>query len=298
MEIPPLRIIFDRSAFHGSRYRLLKNSHLRALCGRGRIKVFHTPIFLTETLASYGAGESAAAWREHLKFALDICNGGIFRATTDIWREELVAGRGTLAGHLILERRNKKFNYTRPELMAMLREVAVTGDFEEQWSDTEAARVEDRRKLLNQRRILVDARQNAADVKKELGITGSLSDYSFEQFHAFFFERLGKGMMDLVGARRTGPLADQWKTCPQRYPFYTAFIEGIVYTFYHATCKPNERIDTNAQIDFELLAFLTWTDIVVSNDEKFFAQVFEQIWKPRNKRLMTAERFTEFVNRL
>ena len=134
MQSSPLRVIFDRSAFHGARYRRLQDSRLRDLCRRGRIKVFHTPVFLTETLATYGAGENATAWRDHLQFALDVCNGGIFRGTVDIWREELVAGRGTFAGHLLPERPNKKY-ISRSQLVGLLREVANTGDFAQEWSE-------------------------------------------------------------------------------------------------------------------------------------------------------------------
>ena len=105
-------------------------------------------------------------------------------------------------------------------------------------------------------------------------------------------------MMDRVGARRPAALADQWANCPQRFPFYSAFIEGMVYVFYHAVCKQNEGIDTNAQIDFELLTYLTWADIVVSNDTKFFRLAFEALWKPRGKRLETAESFASLANRI
>ena len=297
MKPAPLRVIFDRSAFHGARFRELRNSRLKDLCRSGRIKVFHTLIFLDETLATYGSGKSANAWRDHLQFALDVCNGGIFRETEDIWREELVAGRSTFAWPLLPERPNKKY-ISRPELVGQLREAATTGDFSQQWSDTAAGRLVNRQRRLSQRGILVETRKNVADVRRELGITGSLTDYSFRQFRNSYFVPLGKGLMYLVGARRTAPIADQWARWPQRFPFYSAYIEGIVYTIYHATCRPNEGIDRNAQIDFELLAYLTWADIVVSNDERFFAQVFKAIWKPRGKRLMTAESFANFVNRL
>ena len=128
MKPSPLRVIFDRSAFHGARYCRLQDSRLKDLCSRGRIKVFHTPVFLTETLATSGAGENAAAWRDHLQFVLDVCNGGIFLGTEDIWREELVAGRGTFARHLLPERPSKKF-ISRPHLVGLLRKVVNTGDF-------------------------------------------------------------------------------------------------------------------------------------------------------------------------
>ena len=297
MKPPPLRVIFDRSAFHGARYRRLQDSRLKDLCRQGRIKVFHTPVFLTETLATYGAGENAATWRDHLQFALDVCNGGIFRPTLDIWHEELVAGRGTFVRHLLPERPNKKYK-SRPQLVGQLREIASTGDFAQEWSDTEADRIRDSQRLLNQRRVLVDARRRAEEIRRELAIVEPMTNYSFQKFRDSVFIRTGKDLMDRVGARRPAPLADQWARRPQRFPFYSAFVEGMVYTFYHATCRPNEGIDRNAQIDFEQLTYLTWADIVVSNDERFFRLAFEAIWKPRGKRLETAESFAELANRI
>jgi hypothetical protein len=74
-----MRVIFDRSAFHGERFAALAESPLRALIARGRMMVIHTPLFLDETLSAYGSTRDGAdAWRTHLTFALDICNGGIF----------------------------------------------------------------------------------------------------------------------------------------------------------------------------------------------------------------------------
>jgi hypothetical protein len=77
MYFGPVRIIFDRSAFHGERFELLKTSALKALTLSNTVAVFLTPIFLDETLMAYGTKRSVD-WQQHLSFALDICNGGIF----------------------------------------------------------------------------------------------------------------------------------------------------------------------------------------------------------------------------
>ena len=298
MKIPALRVIFDRSAFHEPGYQQLLNSRLKDLCRRGRIRVFHTPTFLAETLDAYGsAKQSAADWQNHLQFALAICNGGIFLEKEEIWHEELVAGRGTFARRLLPERPNKNYD-SRPRLMARLRELVRTGDLEREWSETEAIRIDNWQKKRNQKRILLDARTEVARIRKEQQITEPLTAYSFAEFCDSTFLRTGRELMDLVCTRRAAALADQWAQCPVRFPFYTAFVEGFLYAGYHSMVEVNDRIDVNAQADFEQLAYLTRADIVVSNDQRFFRKAFEAIWKPGGKRLETSDSFAVLVDRL
>lgn len=66
----------------------------------------------------------------------------------------------------------------------------------------------------------------------------------------------------------------------------------------YAAAEHDQALDRNAQQDYEQLAYLTWADLVVSNDQKFFRRRFETIWKPRGKRLETSEGFVELVARL
>ena len=104
--------------------------------------------------------------------------------------------------------------------------------------------------------------------------------------------------MDLVDPQRAGALADQWAQRPARFPFYSAFVEGLLYQFYHAAAKHNQRIDRNAQADYEQLAYLTWADLVVSDDEGFFREAFEAIWRPLGKRRESSQSFAELAQRL
>ena len=298
MKPPPLRVIFDRSAFHGARFWQLRNSRLKDLCRSGRMTVFHTQIFLEETISAFGAREGAADWREHLSFALEICNGGIFLGREKICHDELVAGRGTRATYLLPERRSKTHKLTRPEFIEMLQKIARTGDATSLWSASEAARRENRQRKRVQKELLTGARKEVAERTKKYRPKGRLSDYSFAQCRDDLLLRTGKKLMNRVSGRRTDSLADQWAQCPERFPFYSAFVEGFLYASYHAAVKHNERIDGNAQADFIQLAYLTWADIIVSNDQRFLRQAFEAIWKPRRKRLETAQSFAELANRI
>ncbi len=220
-----------------------------------------------------------------------------FLEKEEIWHEELVAGRGIFAKCLMPERPTKKYD-SRSRLMARLRELVHTGDFEREWSETEANRIEKWQKKRNQKSILVDARTSVAAIRKQRRITEPLSDYPFAKFCNSTFLHTGTELMDLVSARRGAALADQWAQSPERFPFYTAFVEGFLYAGYHAMVEVNDPIDVNAQVDFEQLSYLTWADIVVSNDQRFFRKAFETLWKPRGKRLETSQSFAALVDRL
>ena len=145
---------------------------------------------------------------------------------------------------------------------------------------------------------MLDARKEVARLRKERGIAEPLDSYTFAELYDTVFLHTGRDLMDRVCARRAAHLADQWARCPQRFPFYNAFVEGMLYAYHHAVTKQNDPVDENAQLDYEQLAYLTWADIVVSNDERFFRQAFEAIWKPRGKRFETAESFAALANRV
>lgn len=258
--------------------------------------MFLTPVFLNETLTAYGA-KRPVEWRQHLTYALDVCNGGLFLEKTDIWREELVMGRGRLARHLLPEKPSRRYD-SRPSLIARLRAVAETGDLEQEWVHSQEERDEDYNKSVNQQTISKDIRMEA---KARLGAKPSqadLANYPFERFRSTEMIRTGRHLMSLVAPHRAAPLADQWARAPERFSFYTAFVEGLMYNGYFAALEQQERIDRNAQADYEQLAYLQWADLVVSNDTKFFTRAFETIWRPRGKRLESAESFVALLERL
>jgi len=292
-----MRVIFDRSAFHGERFEALASSPLRELIARNRMVVIHTPIFLDETLSSFGSARAGDEWRAHMAFALDICNGGIFLDKEQIWHNELVCGRGPFARHLLPERPNKNYG-SRPRLIATLREKIATGDLSKEWAESAEDREDTQLKKSNQISVSREVRQEVASAAKERRMVGSVKGASFPQFLKSEFTHTGRLLMDLVDARRAGALADQWERAPTRFPFYSGFVEGFLYHGFHAAVEHNQPIDRNAQADYEQLAYLTWADIVVSDDEGFFRGAFETIWQPRGKRLESAESFAKLVERL
>ncbi len=291
-----MRVIFDRSAFHGERFETLARSPLLQLVRGDRIRVFHTPVFIEETLATFGSAGPTGDWRKHLALALQICNGGIFDEKTDIWRREIVQGHGRKARYLLTERLRKHGSKTH--LMQRLSDAVRNGDLNKEWGDTQSMRDESHRKKKNQKALARDIRAEISNALREGRITAPICTASFKHFRDSELVRTGRHLMRLVDIRRQALLADQWERCPGRYPFYSAFVEGILYSVHHAAVEHNKPIDDNAQGDFEQLAYLTWADMIVSDDTRFLRDAFEAAWRPRGKRLETSESFAALTARL
>jgi hypothetical protein len=62
-----MRVIFDRSAFHGDNFTALADSPLRKLVAGKQVSVFHTPVFLDETIASFGSSGAPMIGRPTLR---------------------------------------------------------------------------------------------------------------------------------------------------------------------------------------------------------------------------------------
>jgi hypothetical protein len=285
-----MRVIFDRSSFHEPRFEQLVTSPLRRLVAERRITIFHTPVFLDEIIQSYGSPRASETWRKHLEFAARICDGGVFLSKEDIWRGELVDGRGPLAQHLLPPVANEEHDSFYGFLGTLLR-TAETGDLSIEWSESAVERDEGHKKRNNQHSLFRGARDEVAGALRARRIKGSLKEYPFSEYRRTEFNRNGRSLMRLVDESRCNELGDLWEANPEQYPYYTAFVEGFVYSQYYAAIEHNKPLDRNAQADFEQLAYLTWSDIVVSDDERFFRSAFDAIWKPRGKLLESAAGF-------
>jgi hypothetical protein len=286
-----MRIIFDRSSFHGKRFELLTSSSLRRLAAQRRVEVFHTATFLDELIQSYGSAKTSSSWwREHLRYATQICNGGMFLAVDDIWRSELVDGWGTASRHLLQHGSFVGFQAT-------LLQTADTGDLSQEWAESEPERIDTRRKKIKQRAIFREAREAVAQARKEGKLRGRLRDYPFSDYCRSEFTRNGRALMRIVDKERATELADLWEANPEGFPYYTAFVEGFVYSQYYAAIEHNRRLDGNEQADYEQLAHLIWAYVVVSDDQAFFRSAFDTLWKPRGKRMQSAASFVELLEK-
>jgi hypothetical protein len=288
-----MRVIFDRSSFHGDRFQALVNSPLRSLARSRQLIVLLTPVFIAETLDQYGSEQNAGTmWREHLKFAAEICNGGIFLTTFEIWHNELVSGRGASARYLFPERRTRRYDESAADMLARLIAIANTGDLDRQWRAGAARREDVHHKKDQQRAHYARVRAEVSDALR----SNSYAHSRWEDYLRSQFLNVGRGLMKRVHGSRQSELGDMWAQAPWRYPFYSAFVQGFMYALYNAGERHNDKIDRNAQADYEQLAFLTRADAIVSDDLSFMRHSFDTLWAQDGKRFFTARQFADFTS--
>jgi hypothetical protein len=274
---------------------MLKAAPIDRLLRQRRLTVLHTPVFISEILHGFRSSRAQDRWRENLAFALDeLKPSGYFLDKTEVWREELVCGRGPFARHFLPARQSRRWQLSAERWEMILRDRLRSGDLTDVW-ETALPEIEAGRTMRqNQRRIAREIREDISSRMRASG-RGRLSDIPFNEALKRDRQLWARELMDLVEPSRAGALYAQWQRNPSRFPFYTSFVEGIAYFGYHAGVRQNDPIDTNAQADFEQLCYLNWADAIVSNDTAFLRMAFDALWKPRNKRLLTCEEFAQYV---
>lgn len=183
-------------------------------------------------------------------------------------------------------------------MLYTLRVVAESGDLRKVWEESLAERNETHEKKANQRKLFSTLRREVADAIKEGRITGKPKNYPFSEFLKTEFIRTGRLLMGVVDSGRAEEVGELWARNPDRFRFYSAFIEGALYSAYYAMVENNLPLDRNTQADYEQLAYLLWADVIVSNDQKFFRSAFQTLWAPRGKRMESAETFAQLCDNL
>jgi hypothetical protein len=290
-----LKVIFDRSAFHGARFDLLRAAPIDELRRKALIEVVHSPILIEESFLAFGSPRDTR-WREHLDFLADHCDG-IFLHKEHIWHEEFVCGLGTFARHFHPPSASRRYS-SFGQIITAIREKARTGDLSLEWRLSSAERDSDYQKKQRERENSKQIRDEVAKKVRELGLRVDYSAYPFEQLRKRCRIEIGIKMIGAVSESHVARISAMWASNPDRFPYFSAFIDGYLFSVFVAAARPGSAIELNVQADFEHLSYLSWADLVVSNDAGFFSDAFDTIWLPRGKRRMTAEEFATFARRL
>jgi hypothetical protein len=293
-----MKIIFDRSTFH-AHFDSLKGSHLLELTRQSKIIVYHTAVFLDETLRM--AASERPNRRDELKrqwpFLQSICNGGWFRPLLvgqspelkSVCDGELDAGEKGCDWPLVASR-------LRSSVQAKVNKfLEGSGPLPE---------------LINAQ-LLYDQNEQMKTANKglrfKLRTEHSLPEHiTFAQYHRANFLDAG----ELLIRRPRGPgqpetlaALDQpeakfeaWKSDFTKFPHFTAFVGFFIYSLYDAEKNQNSPLDRNWQSDAEQLCFLVDVDAVISSEGGFMKRAFEALWQPSDRRFFTPEEFVTFLS--
>jgi hypothetical protein len=283
-----MKVIFDRSAFHGCRFDALEGSCLLQRTREGKLSVFYTTVFLDETVRTALSTRQSAkdALKRQWPFLVSICNGGWFKPLLPdksfpdlktVCEEEFEGGEKPGDWLLVpnLVRRNVEGKLTRcfeesrpiPELENARPIYGQIGRLKEQ-----------------NRTLLVDLRNQPRP------------DEPFEDYYQLVADECASRLIgELPALDQPKRKLDAWRRDPEKFPHFTAYVRLYAFVHYDPHRHKNSSIDWNCLEDAEQLCFLEDVDAMISSEQGFMKRAFEAVWKSRGKRLFTPEALVGLV---
>jgi hypothetical protein len=247
---------------------------------------------MEETISLYEKESNREQLRTQLPFILKICNGRWFLQPEEIWRLELVQNAGPKANVFLKEWRR------RDAERRLLEGALGSGDWHG-FPIALRAKDQERAKQYRQRLLYVELRDKIANERKDAHIPRGAKPAPAREFIIHETDELGRAIIQrFISLRSEQSIYRAWVTNKQRSPFFTSFIEGLLYSNWYAMAEHNKKIDLNAQVDIQLLCYLHRADALVSDDLGFLKNAFDELWKPLGKRLYTSAEFVDYLGLL
>jgi hypothetical protein len=287
-----LRVVFDTNVFTPGCFELLERGPMIRLCKRGRIVPVYGHVFLEETFRAYGRaqkrGDLINRWLPFIAVTADrFCDDFL-----NIWHRELVQARG-LRTNIYMSPKAQR------NVIEGLGRIPLDGT----WRAWQASRgvwaVEDQKRTA-QREISKDIRKEVSEWRRAVDYTPQKHGTpSYPQYVSREIDHAGREFVQ-AQVRCHDPLgvASRWSRNKRGFPYFTTFVENMLYIGFCAMTRPNDKIDLNAQADLDLMTHLLRADVLVSNEEGFLRKAFDDLWRPRGKVLFTSEEFARFIERL
>jgi|GEM_PF-3237456 len=285
-----LRVVFDTNTFSPLHFDAIDNSPIRDLCRRGRVVAVYSGPFFEEMLRAY-TRESVrdALLRRWFPFIIE--TGVRFHEDVPtIWQRELVQGAGLKVNTLMKPA-------SQAAMVARLRALPTDGS----WAliqETKADREFNASQLVAQRELSKEMRAEISDQLKARGMRGVRREVGGD-IRRRLIPVLGSAMIERhVAPSNWRAVADRWARAPERYRYFTQFVDNMAYKEAHFSTTPGAPIDVNAQVDLDLMTFLLDADVFVTNEQRFARQAFEDLWRPHGKMLFSSAEFAAFCRRL
>lgn len=287
-----VRVVFDTNCFTPQHFDILDSSPMRQLCHAGRIVAVYGHVFLEEMLRSYGNDakrrDLATRW---MPFLMDTA-GRLNDDFVSIWHSELVCGRGVHARRFMPLKRQEY-------LFENCHDMPLDGTWKI-WRE-----VQDELRVENAKRAKM--RELSKEVRLQVRDWTRLIRYSRKRHGVPVFadtlsseaDRSGREfIVKKIEAYNPVEVANRWSRAKDFYPYFTTFVQTILYMPFYASVYANDRIDLNAQADLDLMTHLLHADVLVSNEQGFLQRAFDDLWRPRGKVLMNSEQFVRFLRKL
>ncbi|QEL56865.1 hypothetical protein [Chromobacterium paludis] len=287
-----LRVIFDTNAFTPENFELLEKGPLIQLCKMGRIRPIYSHVFLEETFRAYGhhikRDDLVKRWIPLITATADrFCDDFL-----TIWHRELVQARGIHTNIYLKPRAQRR-------LIESLAHIPLDGTWTA-WHDSKPARDIEDQKRTAQRQISKEIRLEVATWRKKVNYSSQrhgLPDY--HQYLNSELDHMGRELINSqVHCHNPIEVAYRWSRNKYAYPYFTKFVENILYIAFFAMTRQSEKIDHNAQADLDLMTHLLRADALVSNEAGFLRSAFDDLWRPKGKVIFTSQEFATFIKKL
>jgi hypothetical protein len=268
-------VIFDRSIFHGDKFEAFQTSRLLEKVKDLKYRVYYTPSFIEETL-HYGLYQKDIV-RDQLRFLYDINSSHWFRLAGDIIQAELGLRYRHQLFHLLLD----------DEISTI-----ISGSFD--YTDGRVP-IEDLRWAIDVKEQEKKRREHFRNIRLRLREEIPVGNYEFGiQFEHNVENYIKDGLMTFY--EDTAGYLTRWQRYRQVCPFTENYLKGWFATAYLPVMDRAMRVDVNDHDDATQLAYLTWADIMVSDDTRFMRSAFELLYGNSDKHFYTSEEFLRVIN--
>lgn len=287
-----IKILLDRSIFHGEKFNLLLDSPLARLSSSFKFSIYGSPILIEETLRLWFKGQKDIA-AKHLKYIFDITNTRWFKSRGEIWIQELD----------LIGRSYKYFFMSREEVEETRRNLSykiIEGNLDPKEEPAFRQQLaEQYRKDSNIREDLLKMRSDVSEKLRGVGktrrdIKQGFGDYCLQNIDSTGEELIRRHLPSLVDMEDR---IRAWKANKDLYPYFTCWVKDFLFLSFHAMSEPNDRVDRNAIRDIGQLVDLQGLDIMVSDDNRFMKTAFLEFYE-KSKKFMNLTDFLGFMRAL
>jgi len=281
------KFVLDTNILQIESIEKLKAADLNNACLSGRFALYVTPVLLKERLDFITSSDIPPTARESILFLATLKWQRTFRelsGSEGIYTMEL---EGKLPSEYVFDNSLKNIQENLLQLAAggCLTEEAIKEieDEKNQWREKKKKNKETYSKMRQD--IDKKLRENPSWTRKGSGFSSFLED----NFEKTAIEKIENSINSVKPKEY---LIDYWKANKNRCPYFNKFIEGWLYTAWHAMAQEQTpKIDFNAYEDIEHLVYLKGVDCIVSNEKRFMKKACSELFPKKD--FLSVDQFIE-----
>ena len=277
----PIRVVLDSNVFSPDHFPTLATSRFLELVKNQRLAPVFPAVMMEETLRAYQSQSRIQLLEEWLPLILET-QAQFCVELPEIWRRELVLRKGSGASEFLARPHQRSLVQVLKALPAD-GSSALIAEALPVW-----LRGDEKRKQI--RSTVVALR------KRPLPKGPRPLDETLPQLQLAAARRLLTFVTPHKGVARD--LLVRWRQRKQDFPFFTQAVDDLVFQPMLPLLDHSAAVDHNARPDLEILVHLVRADVLVTNESRFMARAFDEIWKPRGKLRFTSKEFAAHLTLL